>query len=47
MGTWIVGIAVAGAVWLALYVMRRDKKRGKSCCGGNCGSCGMCHGKMK
>ena len=34
---------IAGA---AAAVLRRDKKNGKSACGGNCGccaSCGACH----
>ena len=36
-------VMVAGAV----LVLARDKKRGRSSCGGNCGCCpmgGRCHG---
>ncbi len=28
----------------AIAVMRRDKKKGKSSCGGSCASCGACQG---
>lgn len=28
----------------AIAVMRRDKKKGKSSCGGSCASCGACRG---
>lgn len=37
-------LIVAGAVW----VLVRDKKKGKSICGGSCGCCpysGSCHKK--
>ena len=46
MGTAVVGIALAGIVALIIRKMIRDKKNGKSLCGGNCGGCscsGMCH----
>ena len=32
----VVGLVVRGMI--------RDKKAGKSSCGGNCGSCGVCSG---
>ena len=39
----IVIIAVlAVAVGLIVRSMVRDKKAGKSSCGGNCGTCGLC-----
>ena len=42
-------LVLVGVVLLAggaVAVLRRDKKRGRSPCGGNCGccpSCGACH----
>ncbi len=38
----IAGIALA--VGLVIRGMIRDKKAGKSSCGGNCASCGACGG---
>lgn len=38
-------LVLAGVVLLAagaVYVLRRDKKRGVSPCGGNCGCCPSC-----
>lgn len=45
MGTFIVGLLVAGVVALVLRSMIRDKKNGKSIqCGGDCKHCGgHCH----
>jgi hypothetical protein len=44
MGTAIVGLVVLFLVCLAIGSMRKDKRNGKSNCGGNCGSCGgHCH----
>jgi len=46
LSTLIVGLMVAGIVFLAVRSIVKDKKNGKSLCGGNCGggSCsGMCH----
>ncbi|MCR5664155.1 MAG: FeoB-associated Cys-rich membrane protein [Oscillospiraceae bacterium] len=31
-------------VWLLVRGMIRDKKAGKSACGGNCAACGACGG---
>lgn len=45
MGTFIVGLVIAGAVVLAIRSMIKDKKNGKSIqCGGDCRHCGgHCH----
>lgn len=43
MGTWIVGLIVAGCVALAIRSLVSDKKNGKSSCGGDCGNCKGCH----
>ena len=45
-GTIIVSIALAGLVSAIIIRLRRDKKQGKSSCGGSCGCCpmaGSCH----
>lgn len=45
-GTIFVGLLVFIVVLLIVLKMRRDKKKGRSSCGGNCGHCpssGMCH----
>lgn len=45
LSTLIVGLMVAGIVFLAVRSIVKDKKW-KSLCGGNCGGCscsGMCH----
>ncbi len=55
MWTWLSGhvavilicVALVAMVAGAVAVLVRDKKRGKSSCGGNCGCCpmgGRCHG---
>lgn len=46
LGTALVCVALILAVVGIILVMRRDKRRGKSSCGGSCGSCPMsdsCH----
>ena len=41
----IVLVAVIVLItWLLIRSMVRDKKAGKSSCGGNCASCGACSG---
>ncbi len=35
-------LIIAGIVVLLIRSMARDKKAGKSSCGGNCASCGVC-----
>ena len=45
-GTILVSLLLIGVVALIVARLRRDKKRGKSSCGGNCGCCpmaGSCH----
>ena len=42
----IIFLVVIAIVALAVAVLVRDKKKGKSSCGGNCGCCpmgGSCH----
>ena len=45
-GTLIVSVLLIGlVVWIVVH-LRRDKRQGKSTCGGNCGCCPMassCH----
>ena len=41
MGTVIVALVLLAAVGLIVYSMVKDKKKGKSSCGGNCAHCGM------
>ena len=45
-GTIAVGLVLLAVVILIVRIMMRDKKQGKSSCGGNCASCGggcACH----
>ena len=45
-GTILVSILLAGLVTGIIVKLRKDKKRGKTSCGGNCGCCpmgGCCH----
>jgi len=45
-GTIIVGIALIALVTGIIIRLRKEKKQGKSSCGGNCGCCpmsGSCH----
>ncbi len=43
MGTVIVLIALGVIVALIIRSMIRDKKRGKTSCGGDCSRCKGCH----
>ncbi len=43
MSTVLVLLGVCLLAAGAAFVLRRDKKQGKSSCGGNCASCGACH----
>lgn len=44
MADLIIGIILIAAVAAVIWKKRRDKKMGKSRCGGCCGSCGIeCH----
>ncbi|MBR4711240.1 MAG: FeoB-associated Cys-rich membrane protein [Clostridia bacterium] len=45
-GTILITLALAGLVTLIILRLRKDRRRGKSSCGCNCGSCpmaGSCH----
>ena len=52
MVTWILAnwinivliLVIAAVVFLLIRSMIRDKKAGKSSCGGNCADCGACGG---
>ena len=43
MGTMIVLIALGAIVALIIRSMIKDKKSGKSSCGGDCSRCRGCH----
>lgn len=44
MGTAIVLLVLCAIVGVVIYRMVKDKRSGKSSCGGNCAGCGMaCH----
>ena len=45
-GTIIISLALLGLVTGIIVRLRKDKKQGKSSCGGSCGHCpmaGTCH----
>ena len=45
-GTIAVSLVLAGLVVWIIIKLRKDKKQGKSSCGGSCGCCpmaGSCH----
>ena len=45
-GTIVVSLMLIGLVTRVIIRLRKDKKQGKSSCGGNCGCCpmaGSCH----
>ena len=47
-GTILISLLLLEAVALIIRSMMRDKKQGKSSCGGNCAgcaACGACHNK--
>ena len=47
-GTILISLLLLTAVALIIRSMMRDKKQGKSSCGGNCAgcaACGACHNK--
>ena len=47
MGTLVVGLVLAAVVAAALHSILKNKRSGKSSCGGNCAHCasgGGCHG---
>jgi len=48
MATWIVGGIVLLVVGFILWKMGRDRRNGKSACGGNCSHCtGACCYQVK
>ena len=50
MATFIIALIVLAVVILAIWQLRKDKKAGKSLCGGKCSNCpngGLCHGNEK
>ncbi|MBO4266756.1 MAG: FeoB-associated Cys-rich membrane protein [Lachnospiraceae bacterium] len=42
LGTIIISIIMIALVTVIIRTMIRDKKMGKSACGGSCASCKMC-----
>ena len=42
LGTILITIVLIALVILIIRIMIRDKKMGKSTCGGSCASCKMC-----
>ena len=47
-GTILISLVLLAVVALIIRSMVRDKKQGKSSCGGNCAgcaACGACHNK--
>ena len=47
-GTVLISLVLLAVVALIIRSMMRDKKQGKSSCGGNCAgcaACGACHNK--
>ncbi|MGN1303461.1 MAG: FeoB-associated Cys-rich membrane protein [Oscillospiraceae bacterium] len=48
MSTVIISLAVAAILFLAGRKLYKDKKKGRSLCGGKCSGCGCaCHREMK
>ena len=43
MGTLVVSLALVAVVSAIIVSMIKNKKKGRHSCGGNCGSCGLCH----
>ena len=42
MGTILVSLGLAAIVAAILWSMRKDRKKGKHACCGDCAQCGMC-----
>ncbi|MBQ3786219.1 MAG: FeoB-associated Cys-rich membrane protein [Lachnospiraceae bacterium] len=42
LGTILISLALILMVTGAIFTLIRDKKNGKSCCGGNCAHCKGC-----
>lgn len=43
MGTLVIGIILLGIVAMIIRSIQKDKKSGKSLCGGDCRHCKGCH----
>ena len=42
LAAFLVCLSLAVILGIAVAVIIRDKKKGRSSCGGNCSACGMC-----
>lgn len=42
LGTILLTLALAGIVVLIVWSLRRNKKKGRHTCGGNCAHCALC-----
>lgn len=42
LGTIVVSLVLILLVAGAIRTIRKEKKQGRSCCGGNCAHCGAC-----
>ncbi|MBQ6430454.1 MAG: FeoB-associated Cys-rich membrane protein [Oscillospiraceae bacterium] len=42
LGTILVALALTGIVSLIVWSMKKDKKKGRHACGGNCAHCAAC-----
>lgn len=50
LGTIITGIVIAGVITAVIFKMVKDRKKGKSSCGCDCGCCSnskLCHSGKK
>ncbi len=47
LGTILVTLALAAIVAAIVRNMIKEKKQGRSPCGGDCGRCGMCGGRRR
>lgn len=45
--TVVICLLLAAAVFFSVRKLWRDKKNGKTCCGGSCNCCGGCGGKQE
>ena len=44
---YLLGAIIAAAVIFVVVKLVRDKKKGKSCCGGDCSNCSGCNKEIK
>lgn len=47
LGTLITALVLIAIVAAIIFSMRKDKKAGKSSCGGDCAHCGGCHARRE